>query len=171
MLYSLYEAQHMALAPLRFMASGPRMFGHPFSPLAHWPISRRWPPRAIFSSASRALREAELEPRRRRIEVAQVKPFCTWSTSSSQRRSPQGARGGAAFGPSRDLLRDTVRALLAEHDVWITDWINARWCRSPPDRFISPITSITCASGLRCCRGPSRHLGLPAHRPVLARYR
>src|SRR5207245_10235017 len=29
-------------------------------------------------------------------------------------------------GHHATLLRDTVRALLAEHDVWVTDWINAR---------------------------------------------
>ena len=29
-------------------------------------------------------------------------------------------------GHHATLLRDTVRALLPEHDVWITDWVNAR---------------------------------------------
>ena len=29
-------------------------------------------------------------------------------------------------GHHATLLRDTVRALLAEHDVWITDWVDAR---------------------------------------------
>ena len=43
MLYSLYEAQHMALVPLRFMAELTRgWFGHPFSPFAHCPLSRRF---------------------------------------------------------------------------------------------------------------------------------
>ena len=42
MLYTLYEAQHLALAPLRFMAEWSRgWFGHPFSPFAHLPLSRR----------------------------------------------------------------------------------------------------------------------------------
>jgi acyl-CoA synthetase (AMP-forming)/AMP-acid ligase II len=43
MLYSLYEAQHMALVPLRFLAELTRgWFGHPFSPFAHHPLSRRF---------------------------------------------------------------------------------------------------------------------------------
>src|SRR5207302_2440003 len=29
-------------------------------------------------------------------------------------------------GHHATLVRDTMRSLLAEHDVWITDWINAR---------------------------------------------
>src|SRR5262249_1549985 len=29
-------------------------------------------------------------------------------------------------GHHATLLRDTVRALLADHDVWITDWIDAK---------------------------------------------
>ena len=29
-------------------------------------------------------------------------------------------------GHHATLLRDTVRSLLPEHDVWITDWVNAR---------------------------------------------
>ena len=42
MLYSLYEAQHLALEPWRYWAEWSRgWFGHPFSPFAHLPISRR----------------------------------------------------------------------------------------------------------------------------------
>ena len=42
MLYSLYEAQHAALQPLRLAAEMSRgWFGHPFSPLAYAPMSRR----------------------------------------------------------------------------------------------------------------------------------
>src|SRR5258708_37859098 len=42
MLYSLYEAQHLALVPLRYMAELSRgWFGNPFSPFAHLPLSRR----------------------------------------------------------------------------------------------------------------------------------
>ena len=42
MLYSLFEAQHTALAPLRFMAELSRgWFGNPFSPLSYSPFARR----------------------------------------------------------------------------------------------------------------------------------
>jgi poly(3-hydroxybutyrate) depolymerase len=41
-------------------------------------------------------------------------------------RPPAGAAGGPAVGPFRDLLRETARTLLQDHDVYITDWHNAR---------------------------------------------
>ena len=41
MLYSLFEAQHAALAPKRFAAEISRgWFGHPFSPFAHALLAR-----------------------------------------------------------------------------------------------------------------------------------
>ena len=30
------------------------------------------------------------------------------------------------LGAEIDQLRDTVRAFLPEHDVWVTDWVDAR---------------------------------------------
>ena len=42
MLYSLHEAQHMALAPWRYLAELSRgWFGHPFSPLIYMPLAKR----------------------------------------------------------------------------------------------------------------------------------
>jgi poly(3-hydroxybutyrate) depolymerase len=76
MLYSLYEAQHMALAPLRFMAEWSRgWFGHPFSPLAHLPISRR-----LAASSDLFLRVTGRYEKPAwnlgAMEVVQEKPFC-----------------------------------------------------------------------------------------------
>ena len=42
MLYNLYEAQHVMLTPLRFVAEWQRgWFGHPFSPWAHAPLAKQ----------------------------------------------------------------------------------------------------------------------------------
>src|ERR1700730_2997553 len=78
MLYSLYEAQHMALAPLRFMAEWSLgWFGNPFSPFAHFPISRR-----LAASSDLFLRVTERYEKPKwnipdaEVEVAQEKPFC-----------------------------------------------------------------------------------------------
>src|SRR6185503_13355526 len=127
MLYSLYEAQHMALAPLRFMAEWSRgWFGHPFSPLAHLPISRR-----LAASSDLFLR---LTGRYEKpawnlgeMEVVQEKPFCRLVHFK-----PDGPKKHRVLvfaplsGHHATLLRDTVRALLPENEVWITDWIDAR---------------------------------------------
>src|SRR5213593_1702078 len=102
MLYSLHEAQHTALAPLRFMAEWSRgWFGHPFSPLAHWPLSRR-----LAASSDLFLRVTERYEKPKwnldgvEIEVARELPFCR--LIHFKQRTPK------------------------QHDVWVTDWINAR---------------------------------------------
>ena len=41
------------------------------------------------------------------------------------------------------LLRATVRTMLPEHDVYITDWHNARDIHSPPAVSASTIMSTT----------------------------
>jgi poly(3-hydroxybutyrate) depolymerase len=129
MLYSLYEAQHLALAPLRFMAEWSRgWFGHPFSPLAHWPLSRR-----VAASSDLFLRVTERYEKPQwnlpgvELEVAQEKPFCRLlHFKHGAPGKPKVLVVAPLSGHHSTLLRDTVRVLLAEHDVWITDWVNAR---------------------------------------------
>jgi poly(3-hydroxybutyrate) depolymerase len=64
------------------------------------------------------------------VEVALDKPFC-----KLLHFKPHAARRGALpkvlvvaplSGHHATLVRDTVRTLLAEHDVWVTDWVDAR---------------------------------------------
>ena len=47
------------------------------------------------------------------------------------------------------LLRSTVRTLLPDHDVYITDWHNARDVRSTPAASASTTTSTTSSSSWR----------------------
>jgi poly(3-hydroxybutyrate) depolymerase len=129
MLYSLYEAQHMALAPMRFWAEWTRgVFGHPFSPFAHWPMSRR-----LAASSDLFLRVTERYEKPAwnlpgvDLEVAQAKPFCNLiHFRQSTEKKYKVLLVAPLSGHYATLLRDTVRALLPEHDVWITDWVNAR---------------------------------------------
>jgi poly(3-hydroxybutyrate) depolymerase len=129
MLYSLYEAQHMALAPMRFWAEWTRgLFGHPFSPFAHWPMSRR-----LAASSDLFLRVTERYEKPAwhiagvEIEVTQEKPFCNLvHFKQPTPRKHKVLVVAPLSGHYATLLRDTVRALLPEHDVWITDWVNAR---------------------------------------------
>ncbi|HWI39111.1 MAG TPA: polyhydroxyalkanoate depolymerase [Burkholderiales bacterium] len=129
MLYSLYEAQHMALAPMRFWAEWTRgLFGHPFSPFAHWPMSRR-----LAASSDLFLRVTERYEKPAwniagvEIEVTREKPFCNLVHFKQPTPKKHKVLVVAPLsGHYATLLRDTVRALLPEHDVWITDWVNAR---------------------------------------------
>ena len=129
MLYSLYEAQHMALAPMRFWAEWTRgVFGHPFSPLAHWPLSRRVAASSdLFLRVTERYEKPDWQLDDVEVEVAQHKPFC--NLVHFKQATPKKHKVlvvAPLSGHHATLLRDTVRSLLAEHDVWITDWINAR---------------------------------------------
>ena len=129
MLYSLYEAQHVALAPMRLMAEWSRgVFGHPFSPFAYWPMSRR-----LAASSDLFLRVTERYEKPAwnlpgvEIEVTQAKPFCNLvHFKQAAAKKHKVLLVAPLSGHYATLLRDTVRALLPEHDVWITDWVNAR---------------------------------------------
>src|ERR1051325_6309060 len=187
MLYSLYEAQHMALVPLRYLAEWSRgWFGHPFSPLAHLPISRR-----LAASSDLFLRVTEryekpawnlaIEP-----QLVQAKPFChllPFPSGKAKRRKVLVV--APLSGHHATLLRDTVRALLAEHDVWVTDWVNARlvplsegpfhladyvdyvreWIAllSPRLHVVSvcqPTVPVLAAAALMACRGEAQPLSM-----------
>jgi poly(3-hydroxybutyrate) depolymerase len=128
-LYSLYEAQHLALAPMRFMAELSRgWFGHPFSPFAHFPMSRRFAASSdLFLRVTDRYEKPQWNLPEARIEVALAKPFCNllhFKTANANRRKVLVV--APLSGHHSTLVRDTVRMLLAEHDVWATDWIDAR---------------------------------------------
>ncbi len=129
MLYSLYEAQHLALTPLRFMAELSRgWFGHPFSPWAHLPGSRRV---AATSDLFLRLTERYEKPawniREAQIEVALDKPFCKLiHFRQSEKKKHKVLVVAPLSGHHATLVRGTVLALLKEHDVWVTDWVDAR---------------------------------------------
>jgi poly(3-hydroxybutyrate) depolymerase len=129
MLYSLYEAQHMALAPWRLWAELQRgWFGHPFSPLIYLPLAKR-----VAASSDLFLRVTERYEKpawnipEAVAEVALDRPFCKLVHFRQQQQGkPKVLLVAPLSGHHATLLRDTVRSLLAEHDVWVTDWVNAR---------------------------------------------
>ena len=129
MLYSLYEAQHAALAPWRYWAEFSRgWFGHPFSPFMYLPHARR-----VAASSDLFLRLtgryekpawniAGVEP-----EVALERPFCNLvHFKQPVAKKKKVLLVAPLSGHHATLLHDTVRAFLAEHEVWITDWVDAR---------------------------------------------
>jgi poly(3-hydroxybutyrate) depolymerase len=60
-------------------------------------------------------------------EVALANPFCNLvHFRQGQPGKTKVLLVAPLSGHHATLLRDTVRALLPEHDVWVTDWVNAR---------------------------------------------
>jgi len=129
MLYSLYEAQHMALVPLRFLAELTRgWFGHPFSPFAHHPLSRRFAASSdLFLRVTDRYEKPKWSLAETESEIVLEKPFCKLIRFRMGEPKPRKVLVVAPLsGHHATLVRDTVRALLAEHDVFVSDWIDAR---------------------------------------------
>lgn len=141
MLYSLFEAQHAALEPMRLFADATRgWFGHPFSPFAHFPGSRRMHAGSdLFLRLTQRYGKPDWGIDSVRVDDADVpvrvetvidKPFCKLlhfrRETAVARNDPRVLVVAPLSGHFATLLRDTVRALLRSHEVWITDWADAR---------------------------------------------
>ena len=131
MLYGLYEAQHTALAPWRVLADFYRgWFGNPFSPFAYLPLARRLAASSdLFLRLTGRYEKPAWNIPGVEAEVALEKPFCTllrFHKSESSRKKHKVLLVAPLSGHHATLLRDTVRSLMVEHDVYVTDWVDAR---------------------------------------------
>ncbi len=142
MLYDLHELQRAFLTPLaRFTDSGSLLFSHPYSPLAYTPVSRHMA--ATYELLHRLgkdyekpawhLDETEVDgqPVEVTVETVLQQPFCNLihfkrAIPANREPDPRVLVVAPLSGHHATLLRDTVRALLPNHDVYVTDWIDAR---------------------------------------------
>lgn len=144
MLYQLHEFQKSLLHPLSSMAEvGASLYTHPFSPLAYTPFARRIA--AGYELLHRLGKPYEkpafgiesVDVDGTAVEVVQrtvlTKPFCTllnfqkvWPNGQTPPEQPKVLVVAPLSGHFATLLRDTVRALIPHHDVYITDWHDAK---------------------------------------------
>jgi poly(3-hydroxybutyrate) depolymerase len=147
MFYQLYEANRALLRPFAELAhAGARALSGPNSWYGALPgasVMAAWLellyrlgkdyPRPEFAIEVAQVRDAQV----RVIEqVVLRRPFCRllhFQRSSDEQqvqnlleRSPRVLVVAPLSGHHATLLRDTVRTLLSDHDVYITDWVNAR---------------------------------------------
>jgi poly(3-hydroxybutyrate) depolymerase len=141
MLYALHEMQHAMLAPwVSFAEASLSLYTSPFSPLSYLPHSQRL---AAGSELMLRLTQRYSKPLWQ-IEdtvvggkavavspvVALEKPFCKLihfeRALKARRQDPKILLVAPLSGHHATLLRDTLRTMLPEHDVYVTDWIDAR---------------------------------------------
>jgi poly(3-hydroxybutyrate) depolymerase len=139
MLYQLYDWQRAALEPWRvFARAANELYGHPDSPLSYLPGSRNVA--AAFDLMARLTQRYERPDFgitsvrsgdrdyavNERVEID--KPFCqlVHFEKDGAPEQPRVIVFAPLSGHFATLLRDTVRTLLADHDVWITDWKDAK---------------------------------------------
>ncbi len=139
MLYALHEMQRFAWAPARMMAeAGRQAASNPLLPLSWHPAGRAVGAFCeLFERVSRKHGKPEFGIRQVlsggrmlavRERVVASTPFCDLLHFARERRTGDPAVLVVAplSGHFATLLRDTVGGLLAEHDVYITDWQDAR---------------------------------------------
>ena len=147
MLYALQEYGYYAVQPLRTAARATRaLWGSPNNPLAETGLGRNLYAAAdLFSNVTRrygkprwGIHETTVsgKPVRVRPVVEWTTPWCTLIHFARDRSDLRRA-GKTGFDPAvlivaplsghyATLLRGTVEAFLPDHEVYITDWVNAR---------------------------------------------
>ncbi|MDP6872491.1 MAG: polyhydroxyalkanoate depolymerase [Alphaproteobacteria bacterium] len=142
MIYHLHEFQKSALMPLRFAAEANQaLLRHPMNPVSYTPMGRAIAASLeIFESGTRHYQKPAFGLTSTMIDGEEVavhedvvlrKPF------GQLKRFVRAGDEQGAFGHPRllivaplsghfaTLLRDTVRTMLPDHDVYITDWRDA----------------------------------------------
>ncbi len=147
MLYQWYETQRALMAPFsEFASASAKLYNHPLSPFTHTPMAQRVsagldlmhrlakdyekPPFNLTTATVGGIEVAVQE------QVALTKPFCRLlrfkrftdnPVALEQMKSqPTVLVVAPLSGHHSTLLRDTVRMLLHDHKVFITDWTDAR---------------------------------------------
>ena len=147
MLYQLYESQRALLSPFsEFASASAKLYSHPLSPFTHTPLAHRVS--AGLDLMHRLSKEYEKPAFGINMvkvqgtdvavqeQVAIEKPFCRLlrfkrftddlPLLSVMKEQPSVLVVAPLSGHHSTLLRETVRALLVDHKVFITDWTDAR---------------------------------------------
>jgi poly(3-hydroxybutyrate) depolymerase len=141
--YYAYEFAHAVLQPMRIGAHGVRtMLDWPFNPVAETPFGRHLAAACeVFENMTRRYGKPEWGLKTTRVNGVEVKvreeivastPFCNLLHFDRQidptrpRHDPKVLVVAPLSGHYATLLRGTVKAMLPEHDTYITDWVDAR---------------------------------------------
>jgi poly(3-hydroxybutyrate) depolymerase len=147
MLYQLYEAQRALLSPFaEFASATSKLYNHPLSPFTHTPGAQRVSAGLdLMHRLSKDYEKPEFGITSVQVDgidvavqeqVALEKPFCRLLrfkrfTDDSKvldriKQQPTVLVVAPLSGHHATLLRETVRELLKDHKVFITDWTDAR---------------------------------------------
>ena len=147
MLYQIYEAQRSLMEPFAdFAQAAAKLYSNPLSPLGQSPVSQRvsagyelmyrlW---KDYEKPAFGIQTVDVDGHdvviHESVEID--KPFCELrrfkrfsddpETLAKLKSQPTVLVVAPLSGHYATLLRDTVRSLLQDHKVYITDWKNAR---------------------------------------------
>ena len=147
MLYQLYESQRALLSPFaEFASASSKLYNHPLSLFTHTPMAQRVSAgldlmhrlakeyeKPEFNITSVSIDGVDVAVQQ---QTAVTKPFCrllrfkrfsdNLPMLSRMKDQPTVLVVAPLSGHHSTLLRETVRELLKDHKVFITDWTDAR---------------------------------------------
>ena len=142
--YYAYELAHAIVGPLRFGAEALKYsVESPFNPFSATPLNRSIAAACeVFENVTRRYGKPHFGLKETRInglsipvseEVACARPFCNlvhfkrhFDEGAPDNNDPKVLIVAPMSGHYATLLRGTVAAMLPEHEVYITDWADAR---------------------------------------------
>ena len=147
MLYQIYETQRSIMEPFADLAqAAAKMYSNPLNPMGNSPLAQRVS--ASYELMHRLGKDyVKPEFGLRTVQVGKVdvaiherveidKPFCELRrfkrfsddapTLNALKKQPAVLIVAPLSGHYATLLRDTVKTMLKDHKVYITDWKNAR---------------------------------------------
>lgn len=148
MLYHIYELQRALLTPVRAQAKLTyAAFKNPLNPLSHTPVGKTISASAEltermtrrFGRPKFRLHETKINDKAVSVEeeIVADKSFCSLLhfKRNTKRNDPKVLVVSPMSGHFATLLRGTVEALLPHHDVYITDWKDARQIETSKGAF------------------------------------
>lgn len=152
MKYHAYELAHAMVKPWRMASQGLRyQLDFPFNPLSGLPVMRSMSAAcSVFERLTDRYGKPEWEIHNTKIKGQDVpvsikpfkkKPFCDLlrferaDGEAGPRQDPKVLLVAPMSGHYATLLRGTVQAMIPEHDVYVTDWIDAREVPTLAGRF------------------------------------
>jgi len=156
MLYSLYELGHLSVAPMRIAAlMQSSMMRSPMNPMADTEMARTAAAASdLFESVTRRYRKPDWNLPTTTVNGVDVpvtvqsawsKPWCTmlhFERDAEVLKTARGAKTDPSVlivapmsGHYATLLRDTVSTFLPDHEVYVTDWADARMVPVLAGRF------------------------------------
>jgi len=141
--YYAYEFAHAVLSPMRMGVHGMHtMLDWPFNPFGQTPMGRHMAAACeLFENVTRRYGKPEFGLKTARVgnvevpvreHVVAATPFCNLLhferevPNTDKRYDPKVLVVAPMSGHYATLLRGTVKAMLPEHEVYVTDWIDAR---------------------------------------------
>jgi poly(3-hydroxybutyrate) depolymerase len=127
--YEQYDAAYLAMTPARWSAAATQaLFGNPFNPFAYTPAGRMLSATAdVFSGVTRK-RGKPAWNLPATIHAIDERPFgrlIRFDTGAAAER-PRVLLVAPMSGHYATLLRNTAEVLMQAHDVYVTDWVDAR---------------------------------------------